>query len=143
MILMHMLGTPKSMQQNPSYDALIPEIISFLRERVDFAVKNGIEREQMIVDPGIGFGKTVEHNLTILRELRQLRAIGRPVLIGPSRKSSIGKVLDAEVYDRIEGTAATVAIGIARGAHIVRVHDVKEMARVARMTDAILGRRWA
>jgi dihydropteroate synthase len=140
---MHMLGTPKNMQQNPSYDALIPEIISFLRERVDFAVRNGIEREQMIVDPGIGFGKTVEHNLTILRELRQLRAIGRPVLIGPSRKSSIGKVLDAEVYDRIEGTAATVTIGIARGAHIVRVHDVKEMARVARMTDAILGRRWA
>ena len=143
LILMHMLGTPKVMQQNPSYDALMPEIISFLAERVDFAIEKGIKLEQLVIDPGIGFGKTVEHNLAILLQLRQLKAIGRPILIGPSRKSTIGKVLDAEVHDRIEGTAAAVAIGIASGAHMIRVHDVKEMIRVAKMTDAIMGRRWS
>lgn len=142
LILMHMLGTPKVMQQDPTYDALMPEIISFLMERVDFAVNEGIEFEQLIIDPGIGFGKTVEHNLAILRQLRQLKSIGRPILIGPSRKSSIGKVLDAEVHDRMEGTAAAVSLGIAHGADIIRVHDIKEMARVAKMTDAIMGKAW-
>ncbi len=142
LILMHMLGTPKIMQQQPTYDALMPEIISFLIERAAFAVNEGIEFEQLIIDPGIGFGKTVEHNLAILRQLRQLKSIGRPILIGPSRKSSIGKVLDAEVHDRMEGTAAAVALGIANGADIVRVHDVKEMVRVAKMTDAIVGNAW-
>jgi len=143
LILMHMLGTPKVMQQNPSYDALMPEIVSFLAERVDFAAEKGIKLEQLVIDPGIGFGKTVEHNLAILLRLRQLKAIGRPILIGPSRKATIGKVLDAEVDDRIEGTAAAVAMGIANGAHMVRVHDLKEMIRVAKMTDAIMGRRWS
>jgi dihydropteroate synthase len=142
LILMHMLGTPKVMQQDPHYDALMPEIIHFLQERIDFALQAGVRLEQIIVDPGIGFGKTVEHNLAILRWLAQLRALGRPILIGTSRKASIGKVLDSEVWDRMEGTAATVAIAIANGAHIVRVHDVKQMARIAKMADAIMGKKW-
>ncbi|GAB4340183.1 MAG: hypothetical protein Kow0099_15910 [Candidatus Abyssubacteria bacterium] len=142
LILMHMQGTPKTMQQNPSYDALIPEILSFLEERMHSVVQQGVDLEQTIIDPGIGFGKTVDHNLEILRGLAQFRALGRPILVGPSRKSTIGKVLDAEVYDRIEGSAAAVAVAIANGAHIVRVHDVKEMARVAKMTDAIMGKKW-
>ncbi len=95
-----------------------------------------------MVDPGIGFGKTVDHNLEILRELDQLKALGRPIIVGPSRKSTIGKVVDAEVHDRVEGTAAAVAVAIANGAHMVRVHDIREMARVAKMTDAIMGKKW-
>jgi dihydropteroate synthase len=141
-VLMHMLHTPKLMQQNPHYDALMPEIVCFLHERLDYLAEQGVKPEQVVVDPGIGFGKTVVHNLEILRELGRLRALGRPILSGPSRKSTIGKVLDLEVDDRIEGTAAAVAFSIANGAHIVRVHDVKEMARVAMMTDAIMGRDW-
>jgi dihydropteroate synthase len=141
-IIMHMRRTPKDMQHDPHYDALMPEIISFLRERIQYAAERGVSAERLVVDPGIGFGKTVEHNLEILRELDRLRALGRPILVGTSRKSTIGAVLDAEVHDRVEGTAATVALAIANGAHIVRVHDVKELARVAKMTDAIIGRRW-
>lgn len=142
LILMHMQGTPKVMQENPHYDALIPEILSFLRERIDSLVEKGIKPEQIVVDPGVGFGKTVDHNLEVLRELDQLKALGRPILVGPSRKSTIGKVIDAEVHDRIEGTAAAVAVAIANGAHMVRVHDVREMARVTKMTDAIMGKKW-
>ena len=142
LILMHMLDKPKTMQKAPRYDALMPEIISFLQERIDHVVREGIDPKQVLVDPGIGFGKTVAHNLEILRELSQLRSLGMPILVGSSRKSTIGQVLDAEVEDRIEGTASTVAIAIANGAHVVRVHDVKQMARVAKMTDAIIGRIW-
>jgi dihydropteroate synthase len=138
LILMHMLGAPKSMQENPQYEALVPEIIAFLKSRIDFASKEGVKPEQIIVDPGIGFGKTVEHNLEILRGLAQFKALGRPLLVGPSRKSTIGKILGAEVEDRVEGTAAAVTVSIINGAHLVRVHDVKQMARVARMTDAIM-----
>ncbi len=138
LVLMHMLGVPKIMQVNPCYDALIPEIVAFLRDRIDFALDRGVAFEQIVVDPGIGFGKTVEHNLVLMRELGRLKALGRPILIGPSRKSTIGKVLGTDVDDRIEGTAAAVAVSIMNGAHIVRVHDVKQMARVARMTDAIM-----
>ena len=141
-VLMHMRQTPKDMQRDPHYDALIPEVISFLRERITSCVEAGIDPEQIIVDPGIGFGKTVEHNLEIIRELDRFRALGRPILIGTSRKSTVGAVLDAEVDERIEGTAATVAVAITRHAHIVRVHDIQEMARVAKMTDAIMGRKW-
>jgi dihydropteroate synthase len=141
-ILMHMRMTPKDMQREPRYDALMPEVISFLGERIDHAVAGGIDPGQIVVDPGIGFGKTVDHNLEIIRELGRLQALGRPILIGPSRKSTIGAVLDAEVSDRMEGTAAAVAVAIANNAHIVRVHDVSEMARVAKMTDAIMGRKW-
>jgi len=141
-ILMHMQGTPKTMQEEPHYDALMPEVIGFLQGRIDAALEGGIKADQVVVDPGIGFGKVVEHNLEILRGLGVLRALGRPILVGPSRKSTIGKVLNVEADDRLEGTAAAVAISIANGAHIIRVHDVKEMARVAKMTDAIMGRKW-
>jgi len=141
-ILMHMRMTPRDMQREPRYDALMPELISFLGERVESAVAGGIDPGQIVVDPGIGFGKTVDHNLEIIRELGRFQALGRPILIGPSRKSTIGAVLDAEVSDRMEGTAAAIAVAIANNAHIVRVHDVSEMARVAKMTDAIMGRKW-
>lgn len=137
-VLMHMKGTPKDMQLDPYYDSLICEIISFLKARIQAAVDAGISPSQIIIDPGIGFGKTVAHNLEIIRRLRKFKSLGKPILIGTSRKSFIGKVLALPVDDRLEGTAATVATAIANGADIVRVHDVREMARVARMTDAIV-----
>lgn len=140
-IIMHIKGVPGSMQANPHYDDLMSEIAHFLRSRVRALVEAGIDERMLIIDPGIGFGKSVEHNLEILRRLRELKSIGRPILLGTSRKSTIGKVLgDLPPSDRIEGTGATVAIGIANGADIVRVHDVKEMARTARMADAIVRR---
>jgi len=137
-VLMHMKGTPKDMQLDPHYDSLISEIISFLEDRIQAAVDAGISPSQIIVDPGIGFGKTVAHNLEIIRRLREFKCLGKPIMIGTSRKSFIGKVLDLPVGDRLEGTLATVAVAIANGADIVRVHDVKETARAARMTDAIV-----
>jgi dihydropteroate synthase len=105
---------------------------------VELAVKAGIEESRIILDPGIGFGKTREHNLELINRLDEIRSLGFPVLLGPSRKSFIGFTLDLPADQRVEGTAATIAIGIARGADIIRVHDVKEMARVAKMTDAIV-----
>jgi dihydropteroate synthase len=137
LIIMHMQGTPRNMQENPHYDSLIPEIISFLKERIKKAEEAGIDPESIIIDPGIGFGKTVEHNLEIINRLEEFKVLGKPILIGTSRKSFIGKVLGLPLEERLEGTAATLAISILKGANIVRVHDVKEMVRVARMTDAI------
>jgi len=137
-ILMHMKGTPKDMQLDPHYDSLISEITSFLRTRIQAAIDAGIPQNQIIIDPGIGFGKKVEHNLEIIRRLREFKSLGKPILIGTSRKSFIGKVLGLSTDDRLEGTAATIAVAIANGADIVRVHDVKEAARVVRMTDAIV-----
>ena len=137
-VLMHMKGTPKHMQLDPRYESLIIEIASFLRDRIRVAVDAGIAPSQIIIDPGIGFGKTIAHNLEIIRRLREFKSLGKPILIGTSRKSFIGKVLGLPVDDRLEGTAATVATAITNGADIVRIHDVKEMARVARMTDAIV-----
>ena len=137
-VLMHMLGTPQNMQENPVYKSLMGEIISFLRERLQLARSKGIKMENLLVDPGIGFGKTVQHNLEILKKLVELKSLGRPVVVGTSRKSFIGHTLDLPVEERLEGTAATVALSVANGANIVRVHDVKEMVRVVRMTDAIL-----
>jgi dihydropteroate synthase len=137
-VLMHMRGTPKDMQRDLHYDSLISEIISFLKTRIQAAVNAGISPDQIIIDPGIGFGKTVAHNLEIIRRLREFRSLEKPILIGTSRKSFIGKTLNLPADDRLEGTAATVAVAIANGADIVRVHNVKEIARVARMTDAIV-----
>ena len=136
-ILMHMKGTPRDMQVNPTYNALIPEIVQYLRNNLERALDAGVPEEKIIIDPGIGFGKTVEHNLEIIRRLRDFRVLGKSILIGTSRKSFIGRILDLPVEDRIEGTAATVACAIMNGADIVRVHDVKQMSQVARMTDAI------
>jgi len=138
LVVMHIKGTPQTMQQNPQYDDLIGEIRQSLSASIERATGAGVPRQQIVIDPGIGFGKTVEHNLEILRRLSEFRSLGCAILIGTSRKSFIGKVLDLPVHDRLEGTAATVAIAIAHGADIVRVHDVKAMVRVARMCDAIL-----
>jgi len=127
-------------QKGTAYRDLLGDIVESLRESTGIALAAGVARHNIIVDPGLGFGKTAQQNLEVLRRLKELRCLGLPVLIGPSRKSTIGKVLNLPVEERLEGTAAAVAVGIAGGAHIVRVHDVKEMARVARMTDAIMGR---
>ena len=140
-VIMHIKGRPRDMQQNPVYADVVADVASYLKEGIEIALKAGVGREQMLIDPGIGFGKTLEHNITLLERLGELRAIGRPILLGTSRKKFIGTVLDAAGPEhRIEGTAATVALGIERGARIMRVHDVEYMVRVAKMTDAILKR---
>ncbi len=140
-ILMHMQGTPGDMQQNPSYEDVVGEICDFLAERIAAAVDAGVPEEQIIIDPGFGFGKTVNHNLEIVRRLGEFRRLGRPILVGPSRKSTIGAVLNRPVHQRLWGTAATCAAAIINGADIIRVHDVAQMSEVARMTDAIV-RGW-
>jgi dihydropteroate synthase len=137
-IIMHIKGRPKDMQQNPQYEALIPEIMDYLRISIRLANKFGIPDDKIIVDPGIGFGKTFEHNLEIIKNLKEFTFLGKPVAVGVSRKAFIGKILgDVPPSERLEGTAAVVAISIFNGANIVRVHDVKEMARVAKVADAI------
>jgi len=128
-------------QAHTRYRDVVPDVFERLHELTQSAIELGISKENIILDPGMGFGKTAQHNLQILRRLREFDALDLPLLVGLSRKSTIGYVLDLPVDDRIEGTAATVAISIANGADIVRVHDVKEMARVAKMTDAIV-RGW-
>ena len=137
LVLMHMKGTPKTMQQSPRYADPMGEIGTFLKEQMEAAVRAGIPREQLILDPGIGFGKTIEHNLEILARLDVLHPLGRPLLIGPSRKSFIGTLLDLPTDDRLEGTLAAVVCGVWNGAHIVRVHDVRETVRAVRVADAI------
>ncbi len=136
-VLMHMLGTPETMQQEIHYVSLISEIAAFLGARIDLARRAGVDVEKTIIDPGIGFGKTVEHNLALIKHLSQLRILGRPLLIGTSRKSFIGKILGSEVDQREEGTMATLAASILNGAHIIRVHNVRNAVRVALITDAI------
>jgi len=135
-VLMHMRGTPATMQENPEYGDLMNDIISFLRTAVAVARSAGVE--QIMVDPGIGFGKTTAHNLEILRRLGDMAGLGLPVLVGPSRKSFIGAVLDLPVGERLEGTAGAVAVAVMNGAHIVRVHDPGPIRRVVRMVDAIM-----
>ena len=137
-VIMHIKGTPRDMQKDPTYKALIPEVMDYLREGIEIARRAGVRDDMIILDPGIGFGKTVEHNLEIIHRLNEFKGFEKPILIGTSRKSFIGRVLDdAPVTERLEGTAASVAIAIFNGANIVRVHDVKEMVRVARVADAI------
>jgi dihydropteroate synthase len=136
-VLMHMLGTPKTMQQNPHYDCLFGEILAFLQERIQFAVKGGVSREQIIIDPGIGFGKTVTHNLRLIRDLDVFNILERPILLGLSRKRFIGAILNRPVEERELGTAVANTIGIMAGAHIVRVHDVAFQIEAIRMADAI------
>lgn len=141
-VIMHIKGTPKNMQVNPAYVALIPEIIDYFKESVRLALTSGIPENMIILDPGIGFGKTFEHNLEIINNLDLLLPLGKPLLIGPSRKAFLGKILGGlPPVERIEGTAASVAISVMKGAHIVRVHDVREMARVVRVADAIKQQR--
>ncbi len=137
-------GVPVVLMHNQShtrYTDLLPGVIDRLRQMRDHAISAGIEPKNIILDPGFGFGKNAEQNLALLRRLGELRSLGAPLLVGMSRKSTIGYVLDLPVDERIEGTAATVALSVAYGADIVRVHDVKYMARVARMSDAVV-RGW-
>jgi dihydropteroate synthase len=137
-VLMHMQRTPETMQQAPAYDDLTAEIYRFLSRAVSRAEAAGIPRERIAIDPGFGFGKTVEHNLELLRRLHEFRSLGCPMLIGTSRKSTIGAVLDRPVAERLHGTAATMALAVAQGVGIVRVHDVAQMRDVVRMSEAVL-----
>jgi dihydropteroate synthase len=139
-VIMHIKGEPRNMQQNPYYDDLIGEIYGYFDESIRIAEGAGIKRENIIIDPGIGFGKRLMNNYEILRRLYEFQGLGCPILIGPSRKSFIGKVLDLPPDQRLEGTIAAVAIGIQNGAHIVRVHDVKEISRACRIIDLLVGK---
>ena len=137
-VLMHMLGEPRTMQKDPTYRDVVGDVAAFLAERAALARATGVRTERIIVDPGFGFGKTREHNLVLLRRLRELCCLGYPVLAGTSRKSFIGTTLDLPVEERLEGTAATVALAVANGAALIRVHDVGPMRRVAGMVEAVL-----
>jgi len=139
LVIMHIKGTPRNMQQNPEYADVVGEVADFLKKSIEMAEKAGVNREKIIIDPGIGFGKNLAHNLQLLNRLDELKGLGRPIMLGTSRKKFIGTVLDIPIPEqRLNGTAATVALGIARGAAIVRVHDVAQMVQVARMTDAMV-----
>ena len=137
LVVMHTRGNPLEMQSNTAYDDLIAEITAFLQQSLSLASAAGIAAERIVVDPGIGFGKSVEGNLEIVRRLAEFADLGHPILLGPSRKSFIGKVLGRESDARLYGTAAAVAIAVANGATILRVHDVKEMRDVADMAKAL------
>lgn len=144
LILMHMRGDPRTMQRDPTYPDVVAEVAEFLGERADAAIAAGIPRERILLDPGFGFGKRPEHNLALLANLGMLRGLGHGIVAGTSRKSFIGAMLgDLPVTERLEGTAATVALAVAAGARVVRVHDVRAMVRVVRMTEAVLGARGA
>ena len=138
-IIMHMVGNPQNMQTDPFYTDLIEELILFFHERIDLMTSNGILQNNIILDPGIGFGKTVNHNFTIIRELSRIVEMGFPVLVGPSRKSFIGLTLNLPPEKRIEGTAAAVTASIMNGSRIVRIHDVREISRVVKITEQICG----
>lgn len=141
LILMHMQGTPQTMQEAPAYGDVVRDVLAFLRERGQAAFIAGVLDTAIVYDPGIGFGKTYEHNLELLRRLPEFRGLGRPVLVGPSRKAFVGKATGvSDPRDRLEGTAAAVTLAIAGGAAIVRVHDVAAMARVTRLADAVTRR---
>lgn len=136
-ILMHMRGTPRTMQRQIHYDDLMKEIVQELRKSVEKCLEFGIKSDRIIIDPGIGFCKTAEHNFEIIRRLNKLSVLKKPVLIGPSRKSFIGKIVNKQPQKRQWGTAAAVSASILNGAHIIRVHDVAMMRDVANVTDAI------
>ncbi|MCM8783546.1 MAG: dihydropteroate synthase [Candidatus Omnitrophica bacterium] len=137
-VIMHMRGNPRTMQRNPVYADLISEIIDYLEAGIDLASKAGISVDDIIVDPGIGFGKTVEHNLIILKNLHQFRVLGRPIMIGTSRKSFIGKVLNLDVDKRLYGTIASCSLAVINGANILRVHDVEEVKQAVKLIDAVI-----
>ena len=138
MVLMHMLGEPKTMQEAPRYDDVVAEVRESLAERVEAAEFAGIAPQALVIDPGIGFGKNLEHNLLLMRHLDRLADLEHPILVGPSRKRFIGAILDLPEDQRVEGTAGAVAWLVGRGASIVRVHDVREIVRVVRVVDAIV-----
>ena len=137
-IIMHINGKPKTMQSNPIYNDLLNDINSFFKKQIIFAQSNGIVRDNIILDPGIGFGKTFNHNLTIINNLKDLCNLGHPIMVGTSRKAFIGDILDAPPRERIEGTIASVVASVINGANIVRVHDVKEIKKAIMVTEKIL-----
>jgi dihydropteroate synthase len=141
--LMHMLGEPRTMQQDPRYDDVVSEVKAFLEERMQFAVSRGVAEARILLDPGIGFGKTTEHNLELLRRLDEIVALGRPVVIGTSRKSFLGKITAKPVEDRIAATIATNVLAYLRGARVFRVHDVAPIHDALAITAATVKRPWA
>jgi len=142
-ILMHMKGTPKTMQRRPTYKNVIVEIKAFLEKQIQLSIKNGIKKENIILDPGIGFGKRFEDNLTLIRNLSDFATLDQPILVGISRKSFIGKILDVPPREREEGTLASAVISVIQGAHILRVHDVAPIKRAILVAEAILDDMWA
>jgi dihydropteroate synthase len=136
-VIMHMQGTPQTMQAEPCYNNVLREVQDFLTTQVHFAIEAGVERENIIIDPGIGFGKTLDHNLTLFRGLPALASMGQPLLLGASRKTFIGKILGVEPDERLEGSLAAAVAAVFGGAHILRVHDVKETRKAIRVADAI------
>ena len=136
-VIMHMKGNPQNMQLNPKYKDIVNEILDFFKIKIKIAVQSGINRSMIILDPGIGFGKTVDHNFELLSRLNEFNVLELPIMIGPSRKSFIGITLDLPPEDRVEGTAAAVSAGVMNGASIVRVHDVKSMKRVVRIIEKV------
>ena len=136
-VLMHMQGTPRTMQQSPRYQDVVEEVKEFLQSRIRFALEAGVSAERIIIDPGIGFGKELEHNLALLRGLPALASLGQPLLVGPSRKTFVGKLLDAGPEERLEGSLAAAVAAVLAGANIIRTHDVKETRRAVRIADAL------
>jgi dihydropteroate synthase len=139
-VLMHMRGQPETMQADIRYEDLVGEIREFFRERIDYALSRGIPRDRIILDPGIGFGKSLEekHNLILLKELRSFQDLNQPLMVGTSRKGFIGRILDLPPEEREEGTLATIVVAVQNGANIVRVHDVRRARRAVQVADAIL-----
>ncbi len=140
-VIMHMKGTPKTMQINPFYKNVIQEIKDFFKERLDYLIKNDIDPETVILDPGIGFGKRQEDNEKIIANLDKFQELNRPILLGVSRKSFIGNILNLPPEERLEGSISSGIIGVLNGAHMLRVHDVKEFLRAVRVADRILSQR--
>ena len=140
-ILLHMKGMPENMQENPSYNDLIPEILDFLQDAIERAVTAGIREDLIILDPGIGFGKTFDDNFRIIKALSRFMSLQRPILLGTSNKAFIGHILDKEAHERDTGTMATIAAGVINGANIVRVHNVKKAVDTVKIIDAIIGLR--
>lgn len=141
-VLMHLPGRPRDLPINPVYQDVVADVLAFFARQIAFAESEGVARDQIWLDPGLGFGKTAQHNLELLRRLPELKALGLPLVVGASRKKFLGKILGTDdPNDRKDGTAATVALGIAGGADVVRVHDVREMVRVAKVSDAVV-RGW-
>jgi dihydropteroate synthase len=139
LVLMHMQGNPRTMQENPTYDDVVDDVKAFLSERMEFAVGAGVDEERIWLDPGVGFGKTLEHNLELLRRLGELRSLGRPLVVGASRKSFIGKVDGSPAGERLGGTIASSVLAAAEGADVLRVHDVAEVAQAMKVAAAVLG----
>jgi dihydropteroate synthase len=138
-VLMHMQGDPRTMQENPTYDDVVDDVKAFLAERLEAAIGAGVAEERVWLDPGIGFGKTLDHDLELLRRLGELRELGRPLVVGTSRKSFIGKIDGSRVGDRLGGTIASSVLAMAEGVDVVRVHDVAEAAQAMKVATAILG----